>query len=78
MRVGLDPGDRILVIFSGAIILVPLSPALIFGWGPFPRLGVAGGGAAVVIYYVLAALALMLYLRSPRSLGRNTASPRHE
>jgi putative MATE family efflux protein len=57
-----------LVIFSGAVILVPLSPALIFGWGPFPRLGVAGGGAAVVVYYVFAALALMLYLRSPRSL----------
>jgi putative MATE family efflux protein len=57
-----------LVIFSGAVILVPLSPALIFGWGPLPRLGVAGGGAAVVIYYILAALALMLYLRSPRSI----------
>jgi putative MATE family efflux protein len=56
-----------LVIFSGAVILLPLSPALIFGWGPFPPLGVAGGGAAVVIYYVLAALALTLYLRSPRS-----------
>lgn len=57
-----------LVILSGAVILLPLSPALIFGWGPIPRLGVAGGGAAVVIYYVLAALALILYLRSPRSL----------
>lgn len=56
------------VIFLGAIILLPLSPALIFGWGPFPRLGVAGGGAAVVIYYVLAALVLVLYLRSSRSL----------
>lgn len=56
-----------LVILLGAILLVPLSPALIFGWGPFPRLGVGGGGAAVAIYYVLAALVLASYLRSPRS-----------
>jgi putative MATE family efflux protein len=64
-----------LVIFLGALILIPLSPALIFGWGPFPRLGVAGGGAAVVIYYVIAALVLVLYLRSPRSLVKLKAVP---
>jgi putative MATE family efflux protein len=57
-----------LVILLGALILIPLSPALIFGWGPFPRMGVAGGGVAIVIYYVAAALVLATYLRSPRSL----------
>lgn len=56
-----------LVTVAGAFILLALSPALISGWGPLPRLGVAGGGAAVVIYYLLASVALVLYLRSPRS-----------
>jgi Na+-driven multidrug efflux pump len=50
---------------------------MIFGWGPFPRLGVAGGGAAVVLYYVLSALALILYLRSARSLLQLKMSPLH-
>jgi Na+-driven multidrug efflux pump len=57
-----------LVIILGAFILLPLSPALIYGWGPIPSLGVAGGGAAVVVYYLLAAFVLMQYLRSSRSL----------
>lgn len=39
------------VICVGAAVLVPLSPALIFGWGPLPRLGIAGGGVAVLAYY---------------------------
>src|SRR5256712_7657841 len=30
----------------GAAALIPLSPCLIFGWGPFPRLGGARGAAA--------------------------------
>jgi putative MATE family efflux protein len=64
-----------LVISSGTVLLIILSPVLIFGWGPFPSLGVAGGGAAVVIYYVFAALALMLYLRSSRSLLKLRIAP---
>jgi MATE family, multidrug efflux pump len=56
-----------LVSLGGAVVLVPLSPALIFGWGPLPRLGIAGAGVAVLIYYLAAAVALLWYLRSGRS-----------
>jgi putative MATE family efflux protein len=58
------------VILAGAVVLVPLSPALIFGWGPFPRLGIAGAGIAVVVYYLGAMLALVWYLRSGRGALR--------
>ena len=57
-----------IVTCVGAAFLIPLSPCLIFGLGPFPRLGIAGGATAVIVYYGLGSLALAAYLASARSL----------
>jgi Na+-driven multidrug efflux pump len=61
-----------LVTCLGVAVLIPLSPCLIFGFGPFPRLGVAGGAAAVLLYYAAGSAAFALYLRSGRSVVRLT------
>jgi putative MATE family efflux protein len=58
------------VTFVGTLALVPLSPLLIFGWGPVPALGIAGGALALLLYYLGGTVVLVLYLRSPRSLLR--------
>jgi putative MATE family efflux protein len=56
------------VVVAAAVIVVPLSPALIFGWGPFPRLGIAGAAIAVLAYYFTAAVGLIVFL----CRGRNS------
>ncbi len=56
------------VTVVGVIALVPLSPLLIFGWGPIPALGIAGGAIALLLYYLAGTLALAAYLWSDRSL----------
>jgi Na+-driven multidrug efflux pump len=54
----------------GALLLIPLSAALIFGWGPFPALGIAGGAFAFVTFYAIGSAVLALYLWTGRSVVR--------
>src|SRR5438876_4862348 len=59
-----------LAVCAGVVLLVPLSPCLIFGFGPVPALGMAGAGAAVVITTALTALVLGWYIAAGRSVAR--------
>jgi putative MATE family efflux protein len=47
------------ISFVSAALLVPISPALIFGFGPVPALGIAGAGTAVTLFNSFAAVVLL-------------------
>lgn len=52
------------VTLVGVAVLIPLSPLLIFGFGPIKGFGIAGAGMAVTFYYSAASVALVRYLRT--------------
>ena len=58
------------VTVIGAVGLVPLSAWFIFGSGPLPGWGIAGGAIALLAYYALGSLALAAFLWSRHSLLR--------
>jgi putative MATE family efflux protein len=63
------------VVTAGALFLIPASPLLIFGLGPFPQLGIAGGAVAVLIYYVVGAAIFARYIWSGRGVLKPTLLP---
>ncbi|GAB4070963.1 MATE family efflux transporter [Ancylobacter sonchi] len=56
-----------IVTCVGVVLLIPISPLLIFGVGPLPGFGIAGGGLALVAYYACGAVAMAWYILSGRS-----------
>ncbi len=65
MRGDGDTATPARISLAGAVLLLPLSPLLIFGWGPVPAFGVTGAGMAVVLYYLVAAILLIRQMWRP-------------
>lgn len=61
-------------IVIGEVVHLGLSPVLILGLGPVPRMGVIGAGLAVIGCYVAGALVLLAYLLRSRGLVRLAAT----
>jgi Na+-driven multidrug efflux pump len=58
------------VMAGNALVYLALSPTLILGWGPFPRLGIAGAATASVTAFTLGTIVLGGYIASGRGLVR--------
>ena len=59
-----------LSICAGVVLLVPLSPVLIYGVGSFPALGIAGAGVAVIATSALTGIVLAWYIAAGHSVVR--------
>ncbi|MEP9349157.1 MATE family efflux transporter [Xanthobacter sp. KR7-225] len=59
-----------LVICMGVVFLIPASPLLIFGFGPVPGLGIAGGGVALTLFYAAGTIVMAWRVASGRNPAR--------
>jgi len=63
------------VTVVGAVVLIPISPVLIFGLGPLPRLGIVGGAAAIALYYVVGCAIFAFFIWSGRGVLKPSLRP---
>ena len=57
-----DSKTPFIYLFMAVVLDIALNPLLIFGWGPVPRLGIAGSAIATLIAQALSFLALVWHL----------------
>lgn len=60
---------------AGVVLLLVVSPILIFGLGPVPALGVAGAGIGTVVPVGLTTLGLLAYFQSGHGMVRLRGTP---
>jgi Na+-driven multidrug efflux pump len=64
-----------LVTCGGVLLMLPLSPCLIFGLGPFPELGIAGSAVSLLAYYAVGTIFLAWYILAGRCVVKFERTP---